>query len=89
MENVLLRFEQASSKKLPVTSATPRSALIAPLMGMVIEPLTVCANASVAEAVALQQRKELATASSSSPPTSPQKLTQSRHPEEEVGEGLS
>ena len=49
MENVLIRVEEASSKKLPVTSATPRTALIAPLMGMVIEPPTVRANASVAE----------------------------------------
>ena len=49
MESVLIRFEQASSRKLPVTIATPRTALIAPLMGMVIEPPVVHAIASVVE----------------------------------------
>ena len=37
MKQVLVRFEQASSKKLPVTSATPSQALIMPLMGLNIE----------------------------------------------------
>ena len=37
MKQVLVRFEQASSKKLPVTSATPSQARLMPLMGLNIE----------------------------------------------------
>ena len=49
MENVLLMLEQASSKKLPASSATPRSALLVPLMGLKIASPAVCALATVAE----------------------------------------
>ena len=38
MESVLIRFEQASSRKMTVTSATPRTPLIMPLMEMNHEP---------------------------------------------------
>ena len=49
MESVLIRFEQATSRKMTVTSVSSRTALIIPLMEMNIVPPELRANSTGAE----------------------------------------
>ena len=42
MTQVLVRFEQANSRKVPNTSATPNQALVLPLMGLTLERPSIC-----------------------------------------------
>ena len=37
MTQVLVRFKQANSRKVPNTSATPKQVLVLPLMGLTLE----------------------------------------------------
>ena len=82
MENVLLRFEQASSKKLPASSATPRSALLVPLMGLNIASPAVRTLATVAEVNNASAEDGTANGIIQLPPNTTPKTTPRRTPRE-------
>ena len=69
IESVLIRFEHAHSRKMTVTSATPRTSLIRPLMEMNIFPPEMRANSSEAEVQVTSVAERIVTASWSFNPT--------------------